>query len=96
MVVPMVRCSISCCVLWILLLLLITAAGVLAITAGILHSSFTSAQVGFFIDLVLQSYLIWNFEVLCSIVAARLDVSLTLKLSHTMLHFPRILSPIYI
>lgn len=41
----MVRCSISCCVLWILLLLLLTAAGVLAITAGILHSSFTSAQM---------------------------------------------------
>ena len=45
MVVPMVKCSISCCVLWILLLLLVTAAAVLAITAGILHSSLTSAQV---------------------------------------------------
>ena len=41
----MVKCSISCCVLWILLLLLVTAAAVLAITAGILHSSVTSAQV---------------------------------------------------
>ena len=68
---PMVRCSISCCVLWLLLLLLVTAAGVLAITAGILHSSLTSAQVEF---LITGTCWIIDCHTICKSINSKFDL----------------------